>query len=421
MPLTPAWKQFRFHPTQTAFYRSPARFKIALAGRGSGKTDIARRRVVRALAERKPWPDPKYFYALPTLPQAKKIAWDDIIALIPPEWLAGDPNISEMRIRTKFGSALYVLGMDKPHRAEGVQWDGGVLDECSDQRPGVFPKTFMPALTHRNGWCMRIGRPNRNGIGFREFRKAFESGAQGVESFTWSSEDILTGDQLAELRNQLDPLEYDEQIKALLLDPGGTVYHSFTRANVMPWKYRPDLPIFVGSDFNIDPMSWVLVQEWEGKSYCFDEIFERNCNTQRALTLLHSKYREHKTGWKFYGDASARARKTSATISDYLQILNDSRFQPKEVHYLQSNPRKRDRFATTNAALCNANGILSLFIDPRCRYLIEDMESRAYAEFTTEVNDAELQGHIADALDYYVYMRRPLRLLMGGVPKISIG
>jgi hypothetical protein len=157
-----AWFQLRYHAQQAAMWRTKKRFVAAACGRGSGKTELARRRIVRFLPIKKPWADPMYFYALPTFAQARRVAWKKIKALIPREWCT-KINESEMLIETVFGSSLYVVGMDKPQRIEGDQWDGGVVDESCDQKPKAFDLSIRPALTHRNGWCWRIGVPKRHG------------------------------------------------------------------------------------------------------------------------------------------------------------------------------------------------------------------------------------------------------------------
>ena len=161
---------------------------------------------------KKPWHDPLYFYALPTINQARTVAWENIKALVPEEWKV-KTNESSMEIVTKFGSTLRMLGLDKPMRAEGVQYDGGVIDESCDCKPGVFEKTFMPAFSHRNAWCWRIGVPKRYGIGAREF-KAFcdDPGPQGV-SYTWPSEDILTPDAIVLAKQMLGIRDYNGPVR----------------------------------------------------------------------------------------------------------------------------------------------------------------------------------------------------------------
>lgn len=345
------WYPLRHHDKQQAAWTSKKRFISLVAGRGSGKTELARRKLVISLAYKKPWPNPIYVYCAPTYQQAKKIGWNELLKLIPSQWIEKDGiNKSESRISTIFGSTLYVVGMDKPHRMEGLQIDGIVIDESSDQRPELFRKTVIPMLTHRQGWCWRIGVPKKSGIGRVDFRSFFENGLDPTHptqaSYTWKSSEILTPDQIKEAKEQLDPQEYAEQFDAEWVDSGGTIYYNFSRSNITDGAiYNPSRRIIVGCDFNVSPMCWTLAHQLPDISFkydeesgkligtsdkslstlvIFDEIFLKDTNTIAALNFLHSKYGiNHQGEWTFIGDASARTRKTSATRSDYLIIKND--------------------------------------------------------------------------------------------------
>jgi len=81
------------------------RFAVVTAGRRSGKTELAKRRLVITLAKRKPWSPARYFAAAPTRDQAKRIFWADLKALVPSRWVK---NISEsdLCIKTRFSSEL---------------------------------------------------------------------------------------------------------------------------------------------------------------------------------------------------------------------------------------------------------------------------------------------------------------------------
>lgn len=415
--MTPAWFRLRYHQQQTKAWRTNARFVALAAGRGSGKTELARRRVVRFLNVKKPWSDPLYFYALPTMQQAKRVAWDAILRLIPPHWIKGVPNKSSMKIETIYGSCLYVVGMDKPHRVEGVQWDGGVVDESCDQRPGAFDKTLLPAFSHRNAWCWRIGVPKRHGIGAVEFKEFFDkgmAGEDGIESYTWKSEEILTPDQMAFFRSHMDERDFNEQFGASWESSSGAIFYAFSESvNVTPLvHYDPELPIVVGSDFNVDPMAWVIGHIVDDELYVFDELFLRNTNTQETLNYLYARYGQHQTGWEFYGDASGRARKTSASASDYAQIKRDARFKHALTFYNRRNPAVADRFASCNAMLRSAAGRARLYVHPRCKNLITDLKGRAYKEGTSAPNDKGDVGHITDGLGYIVHSRFPSTIII---------
>lgn len=418
MSLTPAWTPLRYHPQQYALWHSKARFVAADCGRGSGKSELARRRVVLWLSANKPWPDPEYFYALPTQDQARTKHWDKIKSLVPRHWIR---SISEVRmeIRTVFGSRLSMIGLDKPHRAEGAQYDGGVIDESCDVKPHTFARTFRPALTHRNAWCWRIGVPKRYGIGAREFRDVCDSwGDNGANyaHFTWPSTDILSPEQMAEEAENLDARDYSEQYLASWEKTTGAVYYSFDSESIKDWAYDPKKPVLVGSDFNVNPMAWVLLQV-DGKSLmAFDEIWLRDTNTKKTLDELHKRYGSHEAGWVFIGDASSKSRKTSANVTDYLQIKNDTRFRNSRVLYPDSNPPIVARVAAVNWAFKAASGQRALFVSRKCLQLIKDLEYLAYREGTREIDDRDKDaGHITDALGYVVHQVRPMRLEGGDV------
>jgi hypothetical protein len=416
--LTKAWTPLRYHPVQARLWRTRARFVGVAAGRGSGKTELARRRVVRYLCVRKPWPDPLYFYALPTRDQAKRVAWNALKDLVPKHWISGISE-TELTVTTVFGSKLFLLGLDKPERAEGVQWDGGVIDESSDQRPGVFDRNLLPALSHRDPWCWRIGVPKRSGPGAIEFREFCEDAAE--EFYTWPSADILTADQIAYARKTLDAKDYSEQFEANWEDAGGRIFYAFSAANISDRAcYRPDLPLTVGCDFNVDPMCWELGHKFPDHLETFDTLFIRDCNTPAALDELHRRYGQHMAGWQFFLDASAKARKTSASASDLLHIRNDERFKDRRVYATAANPPVADRFASCNALFKNAAGEVRYYVHPRCKPLIKDLESRQYSQGTRLPDDYGDLGHMSDALGYRVHSLFPLRpIQLGGVPEIA--
>lgn len=419
--LNEYWFPLRPHAEQSALWRSSARFRAVIAGRGSGKTELARRFIVRNLPIRKKHPDPKYFYALPTFMQAKRVAWQRIKNLVPKHWLASPPSESELVIRTIFGSELYVVGMDKPQRIEGTQWDGGILDESSDQKPKIFDLTVRPALVERTGWCWRIGVPKRHGIGAADFY-AFAD-RDDVEFFTWTSESILTPEEIADAQHTLSKDDYDEQFLAQRIKQRGLCFHAYDdMLNVRETVYDSTRPLIVGSDFNVDPMSWVIAQDnkQHNELYVHDELFIRNTNTQATLDALHSRFASHQGGWIFHGDATGAARKTSASKSDYLLIKGDERFKPKQVLYPRSNPYVVDRIASCNALMCNALNERRLFVHPRCKHLREDLVNRSWKPGLNEPADSGDIGHITDALGYIIYMRFPITLTTRKSEVISI-
>jgi hypothetical protein len=421
--LSDRWEKFRYHPLQAKAFHSKARFINLACGRRSGKTELARRKLVIACAEKKPWRRPQYFYALPTYEQAEKVAWGEILQLIPKPWIKSQ-NIMKMRIETIFGSIIYIVGMDKPQRIEGLAYDGGIIDESCDQKPGSYDLSVRPALSDRKGWCWRIGVPKRSGVGSAEFREVFEKGLKhndlDMASYAWPSSDVLPSEEIAAAKRELDPKDFREQYEASWEQAGGLVFYTFDK-NIHVTediKYWPHLPLYIGMDFNVDPMCWVVGHVIENYSFnnnqksliIFDEVVIRDTNTPEALDALYSRYSNHSERIYFYGDAASRQRKTSASLSDYLHICNSNKFGKKKIFIPKSNPPIADRFSATNCLLMNEAKEIKLFIHPRCKWLIHDLSYRAYKEGTCIPNDIGDIGHITDALGYLIWSEFPLRI-----------
>lgn len=431
---TDRWTPLRYHAGQAGYWLSDKRFTALPCGRRSGKTELAKRKLVRSLRVRVPGcRQTRYAFAAPTQDQARAIAWDDLLALIPDHWIAGGktgPNVSYSRleINTVYGSQLRVVGLDKPHRVEGGYFNGFVGDEWSDIRPGTFDKVIRPMLGDYNGWATLCGVPKRQGIGSIWFREFCEKIAGGdypdAAVFQWPASDIIDSAELKHAQETLDPKDYAEQYDARWQTAGGGIFYAFDRAyNVRPCYYHPEMPILVGSDFNVDPMAWVLGHRFGNRLEWFDEIWLRNTNTPQALEVLTGRYADHKGGWQLYGDASGQARKTSATFSDFAHIHNHEALKRmgRTLHYTPANPAVDDRFSACNAMWCNAAGERRMFVDPNCKHLISDMENRSYKLGTREPADSGDVGHISDACGYVVHALFPIRVEVKTLNRVLTG
>jgi hypothetical protein len=140
----------------------------------------------------------------------------------------------------------------------------------------------------------------------------------------------------------------------------------------------------------------------------FDEFFVRDTNTPAVLEMLAARYSSHRAGVRFFGDATGRARKTSASMTDYAHIKNFDKLRDSQVFFPSSNPAKHDRFAACNAMFCNADNKRRCKVHPRCVNLLKDLDSRAYKSGSNEVDDHDDIGHITDALGYLIHLLFPI-------------
>ena len=410
------WPKLRYHWAHAQAIHTQARYVDLIAGRRSGKTEIAERSLVMQMP--KVYPHGMkglYGFAGPTYQQTKRVAWQKFKELIPNEWIVKISE-TELSIETHW-STLLVGGLDQPQRWEGVGYDRFVIDERCDVKPEAVTTSILPALADRRGSLWQIGVPKRTGVGKATFYDHFDKIKSGeIEdglALEWESAEIMDADELDKLKSQMTEEDFDEQFRAKRIEIGGQVYYAFDGregGNVRPCKYHEDKQIIVGMDFNVDPMCWVLGHDHDGIFEVFDTLYKRNTHTTDCLDRLAAKYAEHRGGWLFYGDASSSARKTPSPTTDLKIIKNDNRFSPKRVLFPSRNPAIEDRINATNAMFCNAKGVRRAFIDSKQVRLIADVKNRSRKEGLRELDDGKFEGHFSDAFDYIMYGRYPVRI-----------
>ena len=133
------WYPLREHAEQRRLWESPCRFRVAAAGRRSGKTELSKRAGVAKAIGPQRFADARYIYGGPTWEQGRRIFWSDLKKLTPRWALRGqDPrraiSESELSIRLASGAVIQVVGLDRPQRAEGTPIDWLCVDEAADVR-----------------------------------------------------------------------------------------------------------------------------------------------------------------------------------------------------------------------------------------------------------------------------------------------
>jgi hypothetical protein len=219
------------------------------------------------------------------------------------------------------------------------------------------------------------------------------------------------------LRKSYDEQFYQQEALGQYVNLSGSlVYHGFARReHVRPMSVERRAPLLWALDFNVDPMSSVVVQVIGGEVRVLDEIVLRHASTRDACEQFQARFGNHEAGIVVYGDASGRAAKTSG-LSDYEAIREYFRETRIETRYRvpKSNPPVRARVAAVNGKLKAANGVVRLWVDPKCRELIKDFEQVGYQEDSNEVDKDKdrRRTHLSDALGYLVWQElRPLVLV----------
>jgi hypothetical protein len=408
---TRRWVELRPHDEQLRLWNSNARFKVVPAGRRSGKTELAKRRLVEHLF-RKTWHGQpgRYFAAAPTHDQAKRIFWDDLKTLIPRKWIKSKHE-TDLRIIAHNGAQLWVHGLDVPERIEGTPWDGCIIDELANCKPGVWEKHIRPSLSDRRGWAWLIGVPDMDAPGQAEYENLVTLARSGQDPewtcFSWPSADILPPDELESARRRLDPRIFEQEYLGKFVIARGRAFADFDAAvHVKPTPYDPALPICWSLDFNIDPMCSGVIQHHRGQVRVIDELSLPDTKTETACDEFLRRATMQKWNLQnliIYGDATGNARDSTSGVSDWFLVCNRLRELKPIIRVPRSNPLVKDTINALRAKLKSADGSINLSIDTRCKRLAGDLRA---ALWPGNLDDQ----HALAWLRYFIAAEYPIRL-----------
>ena len=450
--LTDRWNPLRYVAEQSRLVYSPARFKVVPAGRRSGKTERAKRKLVRScLNGESQFPDPHYFAAAPTRDQAKRIYWEDLQALSPKS-VVRKVSHTELTIWYATGASLSVLGMDKPARIEGSPWDGGVLDEYANMKAEAWGQNVRPALADRNGWCWLIGVPEGRNHYYDTWNNALGpwniANGGDWDGFTWFSSEVLSEEEIESAKRDLDELTYRQEYEASFVNFQGQAYYPFDRTihcASLKDAYNPAADLMLCLDFNVDPGVAVIIQELEfprkvataaainvkgremfanvaipatqGTGVIGEVHIPHNSNTPAVIRRFVKDWGGHTGRIIVFGDATGGARGTAQTEGSDWDLVKSGlydHFGAQRVHFRvpSANPTERSRVNAVNTRLKSGSGEIRLMVDPVAAPMtVKDFEGvRLLQGGSGEIDkkhDPKLT-HLSDAAGYYVVAEYPI-------------
>lgn len=421
--LSPRWTPLRAHPEQYRLWTSTHRFKTVPAGRRSGKTELAKRRVIKAALLGTEFDGARFFAAAPTYNQAKRIYWDDLKALTPKHVVRGRPSESDLVINLVNGSSIHVIGMDQPARIEGSPWDGGILDEFANMKPESWGANVRPALADRNGWCWLIGVPEGRNHYYDVDHRARADTSGEWSSFHWNSADILPPEEVAAARRDLDDLTFQQEYEGSFINFEGRAYYPFQEAtHCAPLHYDRTQPLTLCFDFNVEPGIAVVCQEQKlpngvfGTGVIGEVHIPRNSNTPAVCRKIIADWGTHEGKVRLYGDATGGARGSARVQgSDWDLVRSELRatFGDRADYRVPlANPPERARINAMNSRLKGGDGTIHLMVDPsKAPNVVRDLEGvRLLAGGSGEI-DKKADGrltHLTDALGYYIVKEFPV-------------
>jgi len=393
MPLSPA---------QQRIVDSPQRFKVVVAGRRFGKTHLS----VRELAKHARLPNRTVWYVAPTYRQAKMIAWKKLKnKLLDLRWVS-KINETELSIELKNGSTISLKGADNYDSLRGVGLDYLVIDEFADIDPEAWYETLRPTLADKMGSALMIGTPKGLNWAHDLYTMAIEYPDEWASfSFTTIEGGNVKPEEVEAARRSLDLRTFRQEFEATFETFTGRVFYAFDRKhNLKTWEGDQPRELYIGIDFNIDPICAVIAVKQGTNLHVIDEIKIFGSNTDELVDEIKTRFPQRTI--TVFPDPAGQARKTSAGARTDHTILRTAGFK---VLAPSRHNAVRDGINAVNAKLRSSTGITTLFIDPRCKYAIECLEKQTYKEGTSIPDKDSGFDHMNDALRYMVDFLYPIR------------
>jgi len=234
-----------------------------------------------------------------------------------------------------------------------------------------------------------------------------ETDTEWVQCTTYDNEAYLAEGFIASRIASLTAEEARNRIEGLFVSASDAVYSTFERrVNVRPCPPELASPLYLGVDFNNNPMSGVFLQrpgiEWRA----IGEVIKRGTTEEHAARLVawcqdHGFH--HKTA-KVVPDASGSSKQHATGKSDH-EILRQAGF---ELCGPRANPPIKDRDNAVLRAI-RRGGKPYFFIDPSCSQLIT-----ALSKLRHTGRDRSPYTHPIDCVGYVIHCFDPV------VPEASL-
>ena len=384
---------------QGEVFNSRDRFRVLVAGRRFGKSYLSCIELLRGAIEK---PGETYFYCAPTYRMAKDIAWKTLKQLVPKVWV-NSKNESDLKIELVNGSMIELKGTENAMALRGRSLSGCVLDEAAFMDSGVWFEVLRPALADKQGWALFISTPEGTASWFYDLW-CF-AGEEENDWKRWSYTTIEGGnvppEEVEAARAQLDPRTFRQEFEASFENLSGLVAINFSDENIDKTAQDiPQLPLWIGLDFNVDNMSAVFGIRVGEDLHIFDELIMTNATTWDVADEINHRFGLDRRK-DVSPDPTGAARKTAGVgLTDHA-ILRKSGLK---VSTPRSPWKIRDKVNCVNTAILDSAGTRRIKIHPRCRETIKSLRTLVY-DANGLPNKKLGVDHCFDALGYLCLMK----------------
>jgi hypothetical protein len=339
----------------------------------------------------------------PTRDQCLDVFIEPFLDMIPSRWIT---SYNKTHLKFKFinGSQLKLHSGEAFKRLRGVDANHVFVDEFQDQDFQMVERVILPTLGVVKGKLDVTGTPSPTAHEWRDFMQS-----QAVSLHTWTTAQggLIEQSELDYFKSIMDDRAYRQEFEAEWLEIGGQIAYNFSKESIVDVAFDTSLTTWVSYDFNVNPMTAVVIQEKDGIGYVIQDFQIANSNTEHTTAIVCEYLaKQGLTSGKIFvtGDYAGKSRSTKGGgVTDYqlIETVMNQMGYTVNLDWIRRTKRIEDRHLLTNVALKRANGTRTMFINKNCKYLIKSLERVTREDFSK--GDPKGLTHIYDAFTYWCY------------------
>lgn len=382
---------------QYSFLTSTAPISFFLAGIGTGKSWCAAHVILNHIIK---YPKSNILLVANTHQQLLSATVPAVLALLDDVGLQYTSAMagSKKHITMDNGVIIFLYSLENFQNIRGIEVGLVVGDEIAYSKREAFD-VIMGRLRCKHGSLKARFCSSPNGFNWVydliSAKKAEWVTGKTTDNIFLPPEYHL---QLLELYGGASSPLYQQECEGKFVNlTSGAVYYAFDRTkNTKKLSLNPNLPVYVGLDFNIENMTFTYCQWIDGCLHVIKEVVLDNnsANTFDAAIKIRQDLSVYQV--KIVPDSTGKSRKTSAeTGRSDITILKDAGLTVMDT----SNPRIKDRHNSMNALFMKGKCV----IDESCSKLIKELETLKHSDTEGDV------AHLSVGVGYVAWQLAPLK------------
>jgi len=312
----------------------------------------------------------------------------------------------EKRIELHGGGVVDFWSLEDYNTIRGRKYKRAIVDEAAIVRElkKAWTEVIRPTLTDLKGDAWFLSTPKGKNNYFYEMAQNEQQYADWTFSqMPTSANPFIDPAEIEEARKQLDPLTFAQEYMA-----------SFVTESLNSWAYcysrgkhvgRTELnrnyEVRLSFDFNRDPITCAVFQDYNDWTYGIEQIKLNNSNIYELCDYINAVY----GGCLFLVTGDATGRASNALVKDnlnyYTVIKNKLNLGQSQMKVPNINPTLEENRVLVNSVLHSRNVLLD---EVKCKWLIFDLEhAQVLPDGSLDKSDRKDPTKQLDALDCFRY------------------